>query len=94
MLRIRLSAILGERKLRIADVARDTGINRGSLTRMYYESAERIELDVLERLCSYLGCTVGDLLEIEPAPGALVFTRRSRPAPDADAAGAQPDRQP
>ena len=65
MLRIRLSTLLGERRLRISDVCRDTGINRGTLTRLYYESAERIDVDTLERLCSYLACDVSDLLRID-----------------------------
>jgi putative transcriptional regulator len=60
-----LSRILGERRLKIADVARDTGINRGTLTRMYNETAERVELAVLEKLCIYLELEVGDLYEIE-----------------------------
>ena len=60
-----LSRILGERRLKIADVARDAGINRGTLTRMYNETAERVELAVLENLCIYLELEVGDLYEIE-----------------------------
>jgi putative transcriptional regulator len=63
MIRCHLSRLLGERKLKITDVARDTGINRGTLTRLYHETAERIELDVLDKLCEYLGVTVPDLLE-------------------------------
>ncbi|WP_252405811.1 helix-turn-helix domain-containing protein, partial [Escherichia coli] len=30
-----MSRLLGERKLKISDVVRDTGINRGTLTRLY-----------------------------------------------------------
>jgi putative transcriptional regulator len=63
MVRCHLSRMLGERKLKISDVARDTGINRGTLTRLYHETAERIELDVLGTLCRYLHCEIGDLLE-------------------------------
>jgi putative transcriptional regulator len=63
MIRCHLSRLLGERKLKISDVARDTGINRGTLTRLYHETAERIELDVLDKLCEYLRVSVPDLLE-------------------------------
>ncbi len=62
MIKITLAVMLGERKLRIADVARDTGVNRGTLTRLYYETAERIDLESLEVLCRYLDCGVGELL--------------------------------
>lgn len=63
MVKCHLSRLLGERRLKISDVARDTGINRGTLTRLYHESAERIELDAISKLCSYLNCQVSDLFE-------------------------------
>lgn len=66
MVRCHLSRLLGERKLKISEVARVTGINRGTLTRLYYETAERIELSVVDSLCSYLNCTIQDLLEYAP----------------------------
>jgi putative transcriptional regulator len=50
MIRCHFARLLGERKLKIADVARDTGINRGTLTRLYYETAERVEIDLPELL--------------------------------------------
>ncbi len=63
MIKCNLSRIMGEKKLKISDVARDTGINRGTLTRLYQETAERIDLDVMDQLCGYLKCDVGDLFE-------------------------------
>lgn len=66
MIKSHLSRLLGERRLKISDVSRDTGIDRGTITRIYHETAERIELDVLSRLCAYLGCSVSDLLEFIP----------------------------
>lgn len=48
MAKCHLSTIMGERRLKIADVARDTGINRGTIPRMYYEEATRVDLDVIE----------------------------------------------
>ena len=66
MIKSHLSRLLGERRLKISDVSRDTGIDRGTVTRIYHETAERIELVVLSQLCDYLGCTVSDLLEYIP----------------------------
>lgn len=68
MIKCHLSRLLGERRLKISDVARDTGLNRGTLTRLYHETAERVDLDVLDRLCGYLNCTLPDLLEFTPGP--------------------------
>lgn len=63
MIRCHFARLLGERKLKISDVSRDTGINRGTLTRLYYETTERFEVDVLNQLCRYFGCDIGELLE-------------------------------
>ena len=67
MIKCHLSRIMGEKRLKIADVVRETGINRGTITRLYHEEAERIELGVLDLLCSYLDCSVADLLEYQQA---------------------------
>lgn len=64
-MRVYLSRLLGEHKKKISDVTRDTGVNRGTLTRMYYEDAERVDLEVLDILCQYFGCSIQDLLEPE-----------------------------
>ncbi|WP_409932652.1 helix-turn-helix domain-containing protein [Vibrio jasicida] len=49
--------------MKISDVARDTGINRGTITRIYNEEATRVELVVVEQLCAYLDIEVGQLYE-------------------------------
>ncbi|MGS2719335.1 helix-turn-helix domain-containing protein [Paraglaciecola aestuariivivens] len=54
---------MGERKLKIADVARDTGINRGTIARLYQETAIRLDFEVIDKLCEYFDCSVGELLE-------------------------------
>ncbi|MBU0537637.1 MAG: helix-turn-helix transcriptional regulator [Gammaproteobacteria bacterium] len=65
MVKCHLSKILGEKKLKISDVARDTGLNRGTITRLYHETAVRIDFEVLEVLCTYLHCELSELLTIE-----------------------------
>ena len=63
MIKCHLSRLMGERKLKIADVARDIEVNRGTITRLYQETATRVDLDVIDKLCGYFDCQVGDLLE-------------------------------
>jgi putative transcriptional regulator len=65
MIRCHLARLLGERKLKMNDVAKETGVNRGTLSRMYYETAERYDAAVLDVLCAYLKCTLSELLEYE-----------------------------
>ncbi len=66
-----LGRLLGERTLKISDVARETGINRGTLRRLYQETVERIEVDAIDRLCGYLGVRVAELLEFQREEYAL-----------------------
>lgn len=61
MIKCRLSILMGERKLRVADVARGTGLSRSTVTSLYKETAERVDLDTIDALCGFLECEVGDL---------------------------------
>ena len=70
MIHCHFARLLGERKLKISDVARDTGINRGTLTRLYYETTERVELEVLDKLCDYFGIDLPELLERKATEGS------------------------
>ena len=64
MIRIHLSRLMGEKRLKIADLVRDTGLSRTTVSRLYHEDSERIDLDTLEKLCRYLDINIEELLEI------------------------------
>ena len=66
MIRCHLSTLMGERKMKIADVARETGLNRNTITLLYKETATRIDLESIEKLCVLFDCEVGDLFEFLP----------------------------
>lgn len=66
MIRCHLSRLMGERKLKIVDVARATGLHRNTVTLLYREEAARIELDAVNRLCQFFSCEVSDLFEYVP----------------------------
>lgn len=68
MIKCHLSRILGERKLKVAEIARDTEINRNTLHRLYNETATRVDLEVVEKLCRHLDIEVGELFELVDAP--------------------------
>ena len=61
MIKCRLSILMGERKLRVADVARGTDLSRSTVTSLYKETAERVDLNTIDSLCEFLDCEVGDL---------------------------------
>ena len=64
MIKCHVSRLMGERRLKIADVARDTGLNRGTVTRLYNETASRIDLNDIEVLCRYFEVGVSDMFEL------------------------------
>lgn len=66
MIRCNLSNLMGRDKLRISDVAQRTGLNRSTITALYNETATRVELPAIEKLCNLFRCQVGDLLEVVP----------------------------
>lgn len=69
MIRCRLSTLMGERKiLKLSEVAQATGINRNTLTSLYYDRAVRIELSVADTLCKYFNCTMQELFEYSTEP--------------------------
>jgi len=55
--------MMGERKLKVMDVARETGLHRNTVTLLYKETATRVDIDAIEKLCHLFECEVGDLFE-------------------------------
>ncbi|MGX9458615.1 helix-turn-helix domain-containing protein [Photobacterium damselae subsp. damselae] len=49
----------------MSDISKDTGINRGTITRLCNETATRVDLEVIEQLYDYLDITEGELFEIQ-----------------------------
>lgn len=64
MIRCHLSRLMGEKKLKVIDVARETNLNRSTVSALYYEKASRVELDVVEKICRFFNCQVADLFEL------------------------------
>ena len=64
MLRCRLSRMMGERKMKVMDVARATGLHRNTVSLLYKETATRVDLDAIEKICRLFECGVGDLFEL------------------------------
>lgn len=63
----KLSTILGERRLKMTDVARATGLSRNTIWGLYHDRVRKVDYHVLDKLCEFLGCQVGDLLVYVPS---------------------------
>jgi putative transcriptional regulator len=66
LIKIHLSRLLGERRWTQADLARRTGIRPTTISEIYNEIIERINLDHLDLICEALDCQISDLLEYRP----------------------------
>jgi len=66
MIRILLSAKLGELRWTQADLARATGIRPNTINEMYHEFAERINLEHLDLICEALDCQLDELIKRVP----------------------------
>jgi len=64
VIKCHLSRLMGERRINIAALARETDLNRNTITLLYNDTAKRIDLDALERICKHLDCRIEELFEI------------------------------
>ena len=57
-----LAVLLAERKLKVADLVRSTGINKSTLHKLYNDESVRIDFETIDKICIALDVEVGDLL--------------------------------
>lgn len=60
-----LPVLLAERRMKVADVARATGMSKTTLHKLYNGQSTRIDFETLEKLCMLLQVQVGDLLQFK-----------------------------
>lgn len=75
MIRCHLSRLMGEKKLKVVDVARLTGLHRNTITLLYNETAARVDIDAIEKLCELFEVGVGELFEYLPESGSPLADR-------------------
>lgn len=61
MINWRLHIIMGERRLKIADVARGTGLTWETVADIYHGRSKMVHLDTVDRLCNTLDIEPGEL---------------------------------
>lgn len=66
MITSNLPVLLAERRLRVADLVRMTGISKSTLHRIFNNETTRIEFDTLEKICDVLQVTPNDVLLYTP----------------------------
>ncbi len=66
MVRSRLHSILGDKRMKLMELHRISGVSYGALHAMYHGKSTRIDYSTIDALCRFLGCLPGDLLEYVP----------------------------
>lgn len=77
----RLSSLLGERRLKVADVVRDTGIARATVDRYYYDTVQSYDREVLDKLCAYLKVDLPALIRYVRHPDLFDNLDAAAPVP-------------
>ncbi|HEY0626014.1 MAG TPA: helix-turn-helix transcriptional regulator [Allosphingosinicella sp.] len=69
---VRLDVMLARRKVRSKELAAYVGITEANLSLLKSGRVKGIRFETLEKICDYLNCQPGDLLEFEhdEAPAA------------------------
>ncbi|MFX4308361.1 MULTISPECIES: helix-turn-helix domain-containing protein [Acinetobacter] len=62
MIKSNLAVLLAERKMRVADLVKETGINKSTLYKLYNDESVRIDFETIDKICLALNVEVGDLL--------------------------------
>ena len=70
MIRFRLQELIADkgfregRVVKLAEVARDSGIHRATLSKIAHERGYSTGTDIVERLCVYFDCEISDVMEL------------------------------
>ncbi len=79
MIKILLSRKLGELRWTQADLARKTGIRPGTISKMYHELTERVNLEHLDLICEALDCELDEIIvRIPNDPPKISNTRAGK----------------
>jgi len=58
-----LSILLGQRRMKMSELAEKAGLNKNTILNLYHAKSTRIEFTVMEKLCAALNCQPGDIFE-------------------------------
>jgi putative transcriptional regulator len=66
MIKIHLSKLLGERKMKQIDLIRKTGIRNEAINSYFHEYAINFKIEHMNKICKALNCKISDLIEYMP----------------------------
>ena len=66
MILCNLPVLLAERRMKVADLIRMTGISKSTMHKVYNEQTSRIDFETMDKICEALEIGVGDLFTYVP----------------------------
>ncbi|MPX29830.1 helix-turn-helix transcriptional regulator [Moraxella catarrhalis] len=66
MIKYNLILLLAERQLKVADAVLQTGISKTTLHKIYKDESTQIDFETIDKLCDFLGITMGGIFEYVP----------------------------
>ena len=67
MIRFNLDTVMFQKnRMKVPQLQEISGVNKNTLYAIYNNTATRMDLSVLDRLCTALDCQPGDILEYVP----------------------------
>lgn len=66
MILCNLPVLLAERRMKVADLIRMTGISKSTVHKIYNEQTSRIDFETMDKICEALNVGVGDLFTYVP----------------------------
>ena len=66
MILCNLPVLLAERRMKVADLIRMTGISKSTMHKIYNEQTSRMDFETMDKICEALNVGVGDLFTYVP----------------------------
>ena len=66
MILCNLPVLLAERRMKVADLIRTTGISKSTMHKIYNEQTSRIDFETMDKICEALDIGVGNLFTYVP----------------------------
>lgn len=60
-----MRVLLAKKRKKVSDVHEATGVSKGTLIALYYERTKHPDIKTLQKVSSYLGVTIDELLNVE-----------------------------
>jgi len=66
MIKNNLSKLMGEKRIKISELHKISGLSQSTIIRIYYDKTKNISYETINKLCWALECNTQDLLEYLP----------------------------